>query len=176
MKTTQYAGIDYSLGKANCNAEGFHYGVISQHTVGQIWHDESEAWYGKPDGLIECENEECGECFSDSSAKWGDEVKCEKCGHAFDIELPEFAEPISWYVDSAEYAAECGENGEIVITKSPYYMHAQYCSPCFPGAGNCDTECDDGPKTLCFGHDWFEGGQAPYRVFSVKTGLEVIPG
>ena len=25
-------------------------------------------------------------------------------------------------------------------------------------------------KTYCFGHDWFEGGKAPYPVFNVKTG------
>lgn len=173
MKTTQYAGIDYSLGKANRNAEGFHFGVISQHTVGAAWYDDSQPWYGKLEG-IHCEA--CG-CNSraDDGVEWGDDVECSHCQHEFTLELPDFAEPISHYVDNSEYAAECGEDGEIVVTRSPYYMHAQYCSPCFPGAGNCETECADGPKTLCFGHDWFDGGKAPYRVFSVKTGLEVFP-
>lgn len=172
MKTTDYAGIDYGIGKTNRNASVFHYGVISQNSVLQAWADSSEPFYGEPDG-INCEA--CGCNSRSDGAKWGDDVECSHCHHEFTLELPDFAEPISFCFEDAEYSAECGEMGEIVITKSPYYMHAQFCSPCFPGAGNCDTECADGPKTLCFGHDWFDGGKAPYRVFSVETGLEVFP-
>jgi hypothetical protein len=34
MNATQYAGIDYGHGKTNTNAQGYRYGIISQHTVG----------------------------------------------------------------------------------------------------------------------------------------------
>lgn len=179
MKTTTYAGIDYGHGITNVSNAGFHYGVISQNSVLQAWADSSGPFYGEPDGNCF----ECSECGQENYAaeklglKWGDSINCanEDCGCSIELELPDCAEPISHYIDDSEYSAECGEMGEIVITKSPYFMHAQFCSPCFPGAGNCDTECEDGPKTLCFGHDWFEDGKAPYRVYNVSTGLEVFP-
>jgi hypothetical protein len=37
------------------------------------------------------------------------------------------------------------------------------------------AENDGFAKGYCFGHDWFEGGKAPYPVFSVKTGELVLP-
>jgi hypothetical protein len=49
MSKTEYAGIDYGLGRANVDHEtGIRYGVISQHTVGQAWYDSAEAEYGEP--------------------------------------------------------------------------------------------------------------------------------
>ena len=47
---TNYKGIDYGLGKTNIDkTSGIRYGVISQHSVGQAWYDESEAYYGTPE-------------------------------------------------------------------------------------------------------------------------------
>lgn len=38
---------------------------------------------------------------------------------------------------------------------------------------NACAEAAGYPKAYCFGHDWFEGGKAPYPVYSVETGEEV---
>lgn len=47
-------------------------------------------------------------------------------------------------------------------------------APCAPGAGYLSNPCPDGPKTYCFGHDWFENDVAPYPVYRVDTG-ELVP-
>lgn len=143
---TEYAGIDYSLGMANVDTKtGIHYGVIPQNEVLQVWADSSEPYYGE-----ETEDEN-GEST-----------------------LDDFAEPLSFILEDGEYVAECGDDGDIFITKSPFYSMAQYCSPCAPGAGYLMNECESGIKTYCFGHDFFDCGRAPYAVYSVKTGERVL--
>lgn len=79
-------------------------------------------------------------------------------------------EPLSFFVDDGEYKAECGDDGDIFITKSPYYTYCAFCSPCAPGAGYLMDirDRETGIKAYCFGHDWFDEGKAPYTVFSVK--------
>ena len=60
-----------------------------------------------------------------------------------------------------------------MILKSDYYTHAQFCSPCVPGAGNLDSPCDSGEKAYCLGHDWFEDGIAPYPVYRVSDNARI---
>jgi hypothetical protein len=188
-----YAGIDYGMGRSNRDPDtGLRYGVIHQHEVGQAWYDGSEPYYVYvcPDCDAEFKNE-CPE-------------KC-SCGHEFDDGDFDFLEPISHYVDDDKYTAECGEDGDIFITKSPYFTYAQFCSPCAPGAiylmtpfvnywensgtgqkginspenypNDYKTKAENAgfAKGYCFGHDWFESGKAPYPVFSVETGELVLP-
>jgi hypothetical protein len=71
----------------------------------------------------------------------------------------EFCEPVSFYIDNEEYSAECGEDGDIFITRSPYFTYAQFCSPCAPGAvylTDFIDEKDPNNRGYCFGHDMFE--------------------
>ncbi len=90
-------------------------------------------------------------------------------------DFEEYGEPLSWFLDDGEYSAECGEDGDIFIVKSPYYTFCRFCSPCAPGAGDLMNfkETDDGIRAYCFGHDWFDSGKAPYPIYSVKTGKEI---
>jgi hypothetical protein len=170
---TDYVGIDYSLGMANRDkSNGIHYGVISQNEVLQAWADSSEAYYGEPE---EAACPECKHIVRVKGKEWGDPMKCEFCDSDFDLELPDFADPVSHFIDDEEISAECGESGDIFITKSLYYTRAQFCSPCAPGAGYLMNPCPDGPKTYCFGHDWFEDQQAPYPVFRVSDDSIVLP-
>ena len=140
---TDYKGIDYGMGQVNVDKEtGIRYGVISQNEVLQAWADSSEAYYP------------CKEC---EYRPGPDDEPCEA-----------MCEPSSFYIDDKEYSAECGEMGDIFITKSPYYTKAQFCSPCAPGACYLMNPCEGGEKAYCFGHDWFEDGKAPYPVYLVK--------
>jgi hypothetical protein len=60
----------------------------------------------------------------------------------------DFAEPISWAYDKDGIKAEYGgDSNTMFIFESPVIVRAQYCSPCYPGAGNLDCLCPDGPKT-----------------------------
>lgn len=178
---TTNKGIDYGLGRTNRDAtSGIRNGVIHQNHVGQAWFDSSEPYYGKPDEF------ECQHCQQtvrvnvdkEFPIKWGDSVECPNCGETSDCELPDCAEPISFYYEQDGYSAECGEMGDIFVCRSPYFTYAQFCSPCAPGAcylNNPLAEPDENNRAYCFGHDWFDDGKAPYPVYSVATGELVQP-
>jgi len=173
---TQYAGIDYSLGKSNFDPEnGIHFGCISQNEVLQVWADDSEPEYPQL---------ECSECNQVITI---DMDECPKCKANLINEF-DCIEAIGFNLDDGEYKAFSDDSGDIMIIKSPYYTYAQYCSPCAPGAGYLmnpyrpekNTVAFDHyqeyaklngfPKVYCFGHNWFDDGKAPYPVFSVATG------
>lgn len=143
-------GIDYGYGQTNIDLEnGIRYGIISLNSgVLQSWCDESEPFYP------------CADC---EASERGEET-CENLD----------CEPSSFYYEADGYLAEsCFDGAEIMIMKSPFYTYGAFCSPCVPGAINIDVLGDD-DKAYCFGHDWFDAGKAPYRVFSVETGKEVL--
>jgi len=171
---SEYIGIDYGLGKTNINiATGIRYGVISANRVAQVWYDEAEADYGEPT----CRR--CGNEAKDSAEHKDDDLAdkdyfCPECKESFWSDEAFGDEPHGWYFDSDAYKAVSCLDSDVMVIKSPHYMLAQFCSPCVPGAGNLQTECADGPRTYCFGHDWFDDGKAPYRVFDVLTGEEVF--
>jgi len=174
-------GIDYGLGRTNIDySTGIRYGVISQNEVLQAWADSSEANYGPPT---------CPKCGgevveSDENKKYKGykfyhdrpydlgEYTCKHCKlHLFNEDVWN-DEPLSFYYDQEGYEAECSDDGDIFILKSPYYTYCQFCSPCAPGAGYLMNKRDkeNGIKAYCFGHDWFDDGQAPYDVYDVNTG------
>lgn len=147
-------GIDYGHGLTNIDPETqIRYGVISTLSVLDAWCDSSEPYYP------------CDDC--EVSEEERESYGCDGC------------EPLSCYIDDDEYIAEsCFDDTEIMIMKSPYFTSGAFCSPCAPGAVNLNEPMH--PKNgdgiaYCFGHDWFDGGKAPYRVFSVETGREVKP-
>lgn len=173
---TTYKGLDYSLGRSNVDhATGIHYGVISQHTIGEAWYDQAEADYGDP---------HCPKCGNDAivvadgtSDDYEDfeemchgcrEYACEDCRILFDGEEAFGDEPIGFHFKDSEYTLTDCLDSDVFVLRSPYYTYAQFCSPCVPGAGNLNTPCEDGPKTYCLGPEWFEGDKAPYPVYRVS--------
>jgi hypothetical protein len=171
MSETSYPGIDYGMGTTNVSSEGIRYGVLPFHDICQAWCDSSEANYGKPE-LTDCDCPRCGH-NEGQSYEWGDNLICEECDESYEIEFPDCAEPISHVLDDGEYLAEqSGDSCDIFILKSPYYTHAQFCSPCAPGAGYLRNPCEAGPKTYCFSHDWFDDeSPCPYPVYQVSDNV-----
>jgi hypothetical protein len=141
-------GIDYGLGQTNIDvANGIRYGVIPQYECLQACADSSEPQYPELE-----ESEESGDCDCDCD--------CD-------------CEPIGFVLDDEEYLATQGyDDCDIFILKSPYYTLCDHCSPCAPGAGYLMSP--GSVKAYCFGHDFFEDGKAPYRVFRVDTDEEVL--
>ena len=90
-------------------------------------------------------------------------------------ELPEDAEPLGFYLDDGKYEAHCGDDGDIFITKSPFFTFCKFCSPCAPGAGYLQNPIEGGVKAYCFGNDWFEDNRMPYPLYSVLTGKKIKP-
>ena len=182
MKSTDYAGIDYGLGKSNINAEtGIRYGVISQNSA-ELNPDAIEDIYqhGRDLSFEQYQQDikdKLRSALSDyfSDVKWGDkkesklDIAVNDCWEVIEENANDQYEGdgSNMLYESDGYKIQTTET-EFIILESPYFTRAQYCSPCFPGAGNLNTYCVDGPKTYCLGHDWFEGEKAPYPVFSVK--------
>lgn len=161
---------------------GIAYGIISQHEVAGESLDGFEPDYGKP-----CNEEQiCPACGATvavgEDSDYGDLVECADCGLGFELELPDFAEPIAHVYEGDGYAVQIDDYGDVWVFKSPYTTMAEKCSPCAPGAGSLPVNGKEPKgswagapeKTYCLGHDWFEDGVAPYPVYDAATG-ELIP-
>lgn len=190
-------GIDYGRGLTNIdNKTGIRFGVISMHDVGESWYELSEGEYGEPT-CPKCGNpasefetvseqhdngvsistiipEEIEENYEFS--KYGcSDFYCENCEYVFgsDEAYPEEALGFS-YIAEGYKIFQGGDDSDLFVELSPYYTIAGFCSPCAPGAIYLTDKAQDA-KAYCLGHDWFENGKAPYKVFDVKTGKEIFP-
>ncbi len=170
-------GIDYSLGQSNVNREtGIHYGVISQHSVPYEYQDDFEQDYGSAT---------CGQCGNpaiDSAdvpkelqrQLWykGQDYACIQCERTFWSDQAFSEESLGFTYERDGYKLTNCLDSDIFVLESPFYTFTQFCSPCVPGAGNLDTPLEDGVKTYCLGHDWFEDGKAPYSVYRVSDDVK----
>jgi len=81
------------------------------------------------------------------------------------------------YYENDGYALQTDDDGDLWIIKSPYFTHAAFCSPCAPGACHLRNPLelpDPANKCYCLGHDWFDDGKAPYPVYSIATGKQIV--
>ncbi len=187
------AGIDYGNSLTNIDHEtGIRFGVIHSHEVLQAWCDSAESDYGEPH-CPDCGNDAIGvddATGPDEANEWfvGRDYFCRDCETCFWSDSAFGDEPLSHNYSDEEYeASQGGDDCDIFVTRSPFYTYAPFCSPCAPGAGYLGSalpsataghDLDDlrptGVKTYCFGHDWFDDGKAPYRVFRVSDDVEVF--
>lgn len=139
---------------------------------------------------------EAGELNGDGTPAWfdGQDYACLDCEECFQSDECFNDEPLGWSFEDTEYTLSDCLDSDIFILKSPYYTYAQFCSPCVPGACSLDNPLDapfnactcikphhDGncqyagvPRCYALGHEWFEGGKAPYRVFRVADDVELV--
>lgn len=172
MKTTKYAGIDYSGSGSLANRDsgtGIRYGIIPAHAVGQAWYDGSEPDYGEP---------HCPKCGNEVAApKSGkSDYWCPNCRVGFESGECFPDESLGSTYDRDGVKAREDSGGEVWVFASPYFTYAQFCSPCAPGAchlGNPLAGRPEANRCYCLGHDWFESGVAPYAVYAVATGEEI---
>ena len=175
--------IDYGMGQTNIGPEnGIRYGVISARSILQAWSDSAEASYGEAT-CPKCGNpaediDKAPEGYGDLEG-WednGNDYCCLNCRYTFESEEAFGDEPIGWvYIQDGYEAGQNHDDSDVWVTQSPYYTRAQFCSPCAPGACHLDHPTPEGEKAYCFGHDWFEGGVAPYPVYRVKDDTLVVP-
>lgn len=156
--TTTYAGIDYSLGRSNQDSMA-HYGVISVNSLASWVYDEMEPVYNPY--CPKCANE-LTEDFSISLAS--DDLPCPHCEHTLSDGDQWADEADHWTIEADGYELHLTmDNLELMVLKSPVMINAQFCSPCFPGAGNLDNPCPSGPLTYALELDWFDDySPAPY--------------
>lgn len=190
---TDYGGIDYRGWAAqdqrvNQDKAGFHYGVIPVNRLAHWAWDDLESDYGEPT-CSKCGNEAVDiddetvpilEDLEGTEEEWdtedGNDFACLGCERTFDSSDAYGDEAIGHDLDDGEYKGHVDRDGiDLMLFQSPYYTLAQFCSPCAPGAGYLPKPSPSGVKTYCLGHDWFEGGKAPYPIWSVKTNRLVKP-
>lgn len=164
----QDAGIDYSLGQSNFDVStGIHYGVMNANQLADWTHSEYEPDYGPV-----C----CPDCGNELSE---DNIEASYCPHCEQtVEVEDFydgAEPIGHVYENEEYSSHIDSMNDVWVLKSPYYTKCAFCSPCAPGAGYLTDTRENGIKTYCLGHDFFESGIAPYPVFRVSDDSVVLP-
>lgn len=185
------------MGRTNIALDtGIRYGVIPAHDLSSWWYDVAEPDYG-PASCPKCGDEAQGiegaqqdydernvdeygeDDLPELSAlhSWScDDYGCAKCGIYFGSDEA-FGECIGSNLDDGEYKAHQGSDDcDVWVFSSPFYTFAPFCSPCAPGAVYLrDGDRDGDARGYCFGHDWFDGGIAPYPVFLVADDSEVYP-
>ena len=182
MKKALDTGIDYGRGLTNIGNNGIRFGVIPANDIGEAWYDSSEADYGDPT---------CPKCGNTAKRVKGDYARyehakhecddyvCHHCKYVFGSESAFGETPHAFTVDDGEVRAQQGgDDCDIFILESKWFTYAQFCSPCAPGACYLRNPLEsriESNRAFCFGHDWFEGGKAPYPVYSVETGELVEP-
>ena len=171
-------GIDYSGPDSTANRDpetGIRYGVIPMHALGEVF-DEFEPIY-----TARCPH--CGDDIPDDTHFESRSVKrpggtisnafaadCPACGKLIREDEQYGDEPDANVCEDGEITAHLDSSNDVWVTKSIYFTRAAFCSPCAPGACYLVNSCEDGDRAYCPGHDWFEGGEAPYPVYSVATG------
>lgn len=168
-------GIDYGLGMSNVDkATGIRYGVIPTHTL-EWFYDHAEPDYGEP-SCPDCEAEVFDSSAEDAPDWAGKDFYCTACESSWSSENVYPESPHGYDVNEDGLVAHtCSDGTDVFVVKSPYFTRAAFCSPCAPGACYLTSPCEDGERAYCFGHDWFDGGKAPYPVYRVDTGEEVFP-
>ena len=128
---------------------GIRFGVIDQGDVLQAWCDYAEARYTKV----------CGFCGTGLDEDIEEGETCPHCEELLEQSEDLYPDsPDCFYLEDSDYlATQNGEETAIFIERSPFYTRK------------------DGPKTYCFGHDWFDDGIAPYPVYSRATDEIVLP-
>lgn len=186
MSQSDYAGIDYSPPGSTVNRDaetGIRYGMISQHSVMPEALDDVYT-HGDDLGYLESREKMKAAIVAAIESAIADYAEidhdeaCRMAGEIADSDLVimhDCDESGPFAYSEGELNIQTTSACDLWVFKSPYFTHAQFCSPCVPGAGNLDTYCASGPKTYCLGHDWFEGGIAPYPVYDVATGEQVLP-
>ncbi len=186
-----HQGIDYgSYAGSNRNKDtGIRYGVISEHSLSEYIYDVicDGADYGPPT-CPKCQRQAdapsaFGETFKDGRPDdytdepyECDDYVCVECKHFFGSESAFNEEMIGWSHEADGYKLTDCLSTDVFVIESPYYTYAQFCSPCVPGACSLDSpSLLDDTKCYALGHEWFEDGKAPYRIFKVSDDSEVFP-
>jgi len=177
--TVNKTGTDYDpeaktnriLVMTDNGVETIHFGVISQNAE----HLEDE-FHEEIDEIYEAHCPHCGHELDPDSPDY-DIAWLEECPHC-EVEIdPDDCyddEPSSRVLRSGGYEGTVNSHGNLFLSLSKYYTNAQFCSPCYPGAGQLENPCEQGPKTFCLGHEWFVDEKAPYPVYVVKTGKLLV--
>ena len=177
-----YAGIDYGMGKSNIDTEtGIRYGIVSMNSLNE-WAWESmeqgddldyDAFKKEVISSLSSSIREALEQYSLDYQNDSDAI-ADDVWDGLEVEYESNGDCRRYALEEDGCSLQTTSSGDLFVFKSPFYTHAQFCSPCVPGAGNLDCPCENGPKTYCLDKDWYdEERPCPYPVFRCDTGEQV---
>ena len=175
------SGIDYGFGQTNIGTDtGIRYGVIHSNKLASHAWDEIYA-NGQDLDYIEAMEQMKSELasaikstLSDYSVSFNAEKLAESIIDDLDFDFESTGDCTRYSYESDGLAFNVCSDGDIFVTKSPFFTYAAFCSPCAPGAGSLGS--DGSVKTYCLGPDWFDSEAAssmPYVCFRVSDGSRV---
>lgn len=172
MEETSYPGIDYGLGQTNRDhVTGIRFGIISQHdlsgdAVNDIYTGGDDIGF---ENMRQQAKDELAAAIESAIENYG-KLNAEEAAEDLldNIEWHDCDESGPYEYSGEGYHLRTTSDNELWVLKSPFYTHAQFCSPCAPGAGHLGNPCPNGPMTYCLGPDWFEDGEAPYPIYKVE--------
>ena len=162
-----------------CPETGIRYGIIPINRLVPWVHDCIEPDYGSPT----CPK--CGSPLEDHDIDQGhdldqyqqyrshqvNEYACEHCGVLFESQDAFPEEPCSWILtdpDDPALDAFVDDYGDVWVVGSSCYTHADFCSPCAPGACYLANPNPQGAKAFCLPAIWFDG-IPPYPIYSIAN-------
>ena len=166
--------IDYGCGLTNIDkSNGIRYGVIGQNDVDldvmefSVEYDYARGCPKCGNDVVEYDEEKHGE-FKVAPRSCCD-FACEGCEMVWDSSEVYGDEAIGFHSTDKDYVLEKCLDFDMFVIRSPFYTRAEFCSPCVPGACSITSPNPDGAKCYCLGHDFFDGGVAPYPIYRVDN-------
>jgi hypothetical protein len=164
--------IDYGFSQTNIDKNtGIRYGVIPVRELSDHF------WETMQNEAIDMDYQEAlGEIRDNVKAA----LKSALSDYAIQSDLDQIAQNV---VDELEFEYEStGDNvrysyqsegleffttsdGDVFVTKSPYFTYCNFCSPCAPGAGYLTSEGSE--IAYCLGPEWFSE-KAPYVIHKIS--------
>lgn len=171
--------IDYGMGQTNIDKEtGIRYGVINSndlasHAWDTITSDGTDLDYlDAIDNLTSELSRAIKSVLEDYATNFDETELAESIVEGLDFNLESTGDCTRYSYESDGLAFNVCSDGDVFVTKSPYFTLAAFCSPCAPGAGYLGSDGD--VKTYCLSPDWFDSDSPmPYRCFTVADGTEV---
>lgn len=176
-----YSGIDYGMGQTNIDKEtGIRYGVINANTLsGHAWEtiqsDGTDLDYAEAVENVKSElSRAIASVLQDYSATFDADSLAGDIVEDLDFNLESSGDVTRYLYDRDGETFTVCSDGDIMVTKSPYFTLCAFCSPCAPGAGYLSS--DGNVKAYCLGPHWFDSDNPmPYVCYRVSDGSRVEP-
>jgi hypothetical protein len=171
-------GIDYGCGRTNIDTEtSIRYGVISSHALAShawdtITNDGTDLDYlDAIDSLTDELSRAIKSVLENYATNYDEKGLATAIVENLEFDLESTGDCTRYSYESNGLAFNVCSDGDIFVTKSPFYTLSAFCSPCAPGAGYLGSDGD--VKTYCLPPEWFDsGGPMPYKCFKVADGTE----
>ncbi len=167
-------GIDYGrIGQSNRNVKtGIHYGIVPARSLHEFIYDDMEPVYAF----------HCPHCGNEQKDNGNDNRRCSKCYKKYQRDDAWGEDPVLNGITRNEaglWSAWMDDSNDCWFTDSKYVYHANFASPCAPGAGYFREAAPEGHELDClaYGPDpdmWPDEVQGHLKLTERPDGLILV--